>query len=111
MERSPFNQRNSVKEIGIVSKNDDLAYDVSVKNLHAEHGREVMITGSPEIVSVETVLKIDQRSAFVIKQTACAAMPSFSPVNPRCSSVVALTLTRSSVVSKTCARLVRMAEI
>ena len=29
---------------------------------------------------------------YIIKQTACTAMPSFLPVKPRCSSVVAFTL-------------------
>jgi len=41
--------------------------------------------------------------SFVIRQTECAEIPSFSPVNPRPSSVVALTLTHETSTEYTCA--------
>ena len=43
-----------------------------------------------------------------IRTTACAAMPSRAPVKPRPSSVVALTLTRSTSTSMHCARFRRI---
>ena len=46
-----------------------------------------------------------------IRATAWAAMPSPSPVKPRCSSVVAFTLTASTGRPKAAARLARMAGI